>query len=173
MQKIKCADCGFLGVFDERTDEVKEATARARQSGEQATSAQTTHRAKVFCYRNAREMDWATINPEQVATLVNEPIDCVSYLAWSPGKSPKEHEEMTILEKVKAEFAKNREEDLREADRRHQENVNLTTKSLKIADKGVEVAASSAHRSLILAIFSVLCAVASAVAAWVAIAIME
>ena len=113
MPKVKCADCGFLAIRDEYTEDVKEATRRVRERGEAVTSAQNTHRAKVFCYEGVRRMLPLNMDAQQVAAMVNEEIECGEFRKWSEGKTPKEHEEMTILEQVKEENATARQEDIR------------------------------------------------------------
>jgi hypothetical protein len=39
----------------------------------------------------------------QAIAVMNEDIECPRFRKWIPGKTPKEHEEMSLLERLRAE----------------------------------------------------------------------
>lgn len=110
---VQCSKCGLLAVRDRQTDKPVEVTLYSRQEGLQKTI-KSECLAKVFCYKDKRQFDWSQANNGgPVVREINEHIECADYLPWQPGKTPQQHEEMSLLEQVRTETAQNRAEDLR------------------------------------------------------------
>ena len=134
----KCSECGLLAVRDEYNDLVCEATGFTRLKGSHQSSKGIATIAKVFCYanspsfptipnapqmRNVQAINW--VNP--IVQAIGEVRQCSQYQSWSPGKTPKEHEEMSFVEKVRSEY---RESEMRQsafAERHHQEMIDIKT----------------------------------------------
>ena len=113
---VKCSECGLLSVRDIDTNEVKEAV-KARVLGKQLNSQGVIKVAKVICTVDKRR--FSKPKTEQlVAEEVKEDYECDSFQKYIPGKSSKEHEEMSHVEKMRLLYLQHREEDKTEA-RRH------------------------------------------------------
>jgi hypothetical protein len=112
--KVRCVDCGFLAVRDEYNDDVCEAVHFTRNRSLHKSSSGNSVRATVFCYRNSSQFpkNAATGNETQIYDAIRLEIDCDEYRLWRPGKTPKEHEEMTMLEKMESMHSQWRIEDL-------------------------------------------------------------
>jgi hypothetical protein len=85
----------------------------------------TTGPAPVICYKDKRTFAFAgPITPVIVGAALQVELSCEDFVPYRPGKSPKEHEEMTVIEQVRAETRAFQEAADRTAERRHQENLN-------------------------------------------------
>ena len=185
----KCIDCGFLAIRDHYNDEVREATEHCRATGRHQSSRGNGTPAKFFCYASSpafpayakpgefRPPPSDRLTAEQMAAGHPPPskptpasilafgteVDCCEYCQWRPGKSPKEHEEMSFLQEVEARSSRWRDEELRWqkqveaiAETRHQENRRdlelQTAKTLRAMWWGIAAAIVAALVSGVLAI---------------------
>lgn len=123
---VKCSECGFLAVRDHYNEAVCETTLDCRTRGQHKSSNGNATAADFFCYRTSEsfrsfqpvsERDGiakATNNPRvERAQVLTVEIECDSFFRYRPGKSPKEHEEMTFLQEVDSRNATARAEDAR------------------------------------------------------------
>lgn len=127
---VRCKKCGLLAVRDYYNDAECHATELTREEGLHQSSRGNQTPAKVRCrvgsecFHKPKKLDAAS-----VVEAINELIECDSFRKWIDIKSPKEHEEMAFVERIKAEYAQAhaeevqrhrewREEDSRRHDRR-------------------------------------------------------
>src|SRR5947208_2455760 len=74
---VMCKDCGRLGVIDEYTDELREATKRARETGRHQSSQGNSTLAKITCHAGVREFNGAEKwKPEFVCKIINLEFEC-------------------------------------------------------------------------------------------------
>ncbi len=105
----KCKDCGLLAMREQETNLVLEAVDAVRQSGGYRNFGDFGPQ-HLFCYANHRNFpDLA----REVSDSLNLEIDCDDFRQYQPGKSPKEHEHMSIKEQALALANQYRREDLR------------------------------------------------------------
>ena len=114
-----------------------EAIEYVRANGIQLYGGQA-HFANVYCYANssAFPIEIGELNSNnsiashssKIPTLLRQEHDCVEFMQWQKGRSPKEHSEMELLKKVQAMHVQHRREDTERQDefedrieRRHQE----------------------------------------------------
>lgn len=134
---VKCIECGFLAVRDGHNSQlVCEATEKCRASGYHHNSNDTSSPAQFFCYLGRPEFPpvadsaptgSSVVSPRREMRLETDRVELLkteipcddAFCRWRHGKSPKEHEEMTFLQRVEAErqadssrMTKWREEDL-------------------------------------------------------------
>jgi hypothetical protein len=132
---VKCCNCGRLAVIDEYSKESREATEMVTTSGWHASSAGNATIARVNCHAGKRDFaDLRGAPAGAVLTEINAEIgDCSSFIKRIAGRSPKEHEDMSILDRVRAEQTqfqldireeerRTHEENRRDNERRHQES---------------------------------------------------
>lgn len=64
----------------------------------------------IICYKGQPDfaVDMETL---RALVVIDTERSCPYFETWIPGKTPKEHEEMTIVEQVKAEYAQQRQEE--------------------------------------------------------------
>lgn len=123
---VKCKDCGLLGVRKNYDGEVVEATESIRSEGKNGSLP-----VKFICCGASAffpEIEHASIHrirgagPERQEAVkanlkaIDTDIDCLAHQDWVPGKTPKEHEEMTntqILLDMKQQIINLKEETLR------------------------------------------------------------
>ncbi len=139
MLKVKCADCGFLTVRDEYNELPCEATPRTRSTGNHQSSNGKSVSAKLFCGKDnpafpqpEEILDRGMHNPISQShpnvQAIQTNIECGDFHRYRPGKTPKEHEEMTILEQVRAENQSARQEDLRRQEEWRKEDLQRQEK---------------------------------------------
>jgi hypothetical protein len=121
---VKCAECGFLSVVDHYTGDFCEADEKARTTGRYRNSQGKFAIANVRCYKGSPKFcpldedvwphgQYYDVDPEPLVTLLNEEKDCGElFRKREPGKSPKEHDEMSILEQVEIRNAQQRIDDI-------------------------------------------------------------
>ncbi len=104
MEMRKCRDCGLLSVRDMLTSEPRSADERARNDGVYASQGKKFV-AGFLCRANASNFSGDSSMKSSVAAVesINVSIDCGEFVEWYPAKTPREHEEMTIIERVRAE----------------------------------------------------------------------
>jgi hypothetical protein len=144
MPSVKCQDCGYIGARIKGREEPIEVVDRLRLHGQ--FSRDETH--EVICYANSPQfpIDHITSDAEFVATISRE-IACQKFITLIPGKSPKEHEGVTILEQVREENRKAQEcADLKVQDREKKEDArHWRAFSLSLAALIVSVAIGIAN----------------------------
>jgi hypothetical protein len=115
MAKVKCRECGYLAVYDEYSTGSCEADDRVRDHGLQVSSVNGRgSRARVFCYQNVREFTAAEIEGQAtVVAAINQEIDCDAFRKRERGKTAEKIQETAILEQVRDENRRAREEDQR------------------------------------------------------------
>ena len=105
---VKCKDCGLLGVRKNYDGEVVEATESIRSEGKHGSLPVKF----ICCVASAffPEIEHASkhrirgIGLERQEAVdanlkaIDTDIDCLAHQDWVPGKTPKEHEEMTTLQ---------------------------------------------------------------------------
>jgi len=112
---------------------------------------------------------------------INAEHDCPRFVTWLPGNTPKEHEDMTILEQVRAEQQQFREDESRRSEKQRQEDRHFQQQIEALYEKrhqelrddektGSEKMRTIAKWSVIGTAISAVAAVASAAAAWWVIA---
>jgi hypothetical protein len=134
----KCNECGFLAVRDEYTEEICESSEFTRSRGMHKSSSGSAVTANLFCYANSHAFPDVSGKADfKKAAAINEEVPCPQFMHWLKGRTPKEHDEMSILQKVEAATQSARaeeirrqhewhEEDKRLADARHRETVRTT-----------------------------------------------
>lgn len=123
----RCAECGLLAVTDEYDRSVvSEAVTETRKTGSQPNKDKPSSKARFFCYANsdAYEVTEGKAKETVLVVLSNERA-CDSFRKYHPGKSPKEHEEMTLMEQMREESAETLAEHLAITERHHQEAMEL------------------------------------------------
>lgn len=70
--------------------------------------------------------------------------ECPKFVQWHPGKNPKEHEDMTILEQVQSEQERFRTDEIRRREKWHEEDSAgaRTTRIIAIFSAAGTIAAS-------------------------------
>jgi hypothetical protein len=152
VKDVKCVECGFLAIRDEYDNSTCEAPPESRQRGIHKSSHGNITPAKFFCYKNCPVFD-APVMPSgrdrnmhsprtenETLKSINNEIDCDLFFTWRPGKSPKEHEEMMLLQEVERRTDQWRQDDLRWqkqqealAETRHQELKNVYSRQLRVS----------------------------------------
>jgi hypothetical protein len=100
---VQCKNCGFLAVRDEYDETVHECTSFTLERAMHKSSKGNSTAAKIFCWKDARQFDandLATYGAIHDAMRVE--IDCRDFMKRLPGRSPKEYEEMSIVERVQS-----------------------------------------------------------------------
>ena len=115
-EKRQCCKCGFLAVRNVEDSHVYSADERLRANGvlpmrdfpgsrEPHLGASLIRRSDtVLCYLGRVEM---TCPPQtnNCIDAIRLNHECPRFVPWLPGKTPKEHEDMSILEQVRTEQA--------------------------------------------------------------------
>lgn len=119
---IRCKDCGFLSIRDARDSLVYPADERIRENavtrnhtfsdGEIFGGASLTILSdRMICYVGYPALADDMHELRHAKTVIHKERECPHFIQWVPGKTPKEHEEMTILERVQAEYSQQRQEE--------------------------------------------------------------
>jgi hypothetical protein len=123
MPDVKCVECGYIEVRDRDSYEVHEVPEFTRATGQYKGRSGNLTNARLLCAKASP----AFLPVEMPAIIhsgtphgkdhpnvkmLNECRDCGSFMKWIPGKSPKEHEAMSLLERVESLNAKARQEDI-------------------------------------------------------------
>ena len=117
----KCSECGLMAVRDSFNGSVCEVQNFTRVSGKHANARGVTTDAELFCYSDSTAFirpanigpNGAVIpfEPEKLLPIINAENPCEIFRRYSPGKSPKEHEEMSMLALANQEITRLRERD--------------------------------------------------------------
>lgn len=141
---VKCIECGLLAVKDEYTKKSCEADKETRETGLHSSSEGNLTPAKWTCYGNSPKFkdpeSWrygqlTKEGDEENDTLAafKENVDCDKFLAYHPGKSPQEHEDMSFQEKMQIQQI----EFERRIERRHHSNLILHGLTILVAAAGL------------------------------------
>lgn len=121
---VKCRDCGLLSIRDRSTGEARPADEEARDEAHYMSQG-TRYAAQFLCHANAENFpyDSSDHSTKNAVDSINLSIECRDFTTWHPTKTAREHEEMTLLQKVEEKHRTQREEDVRAADQRHRETL--------------------------------------------------
>jgi hypothetical protein len=115
MPLVKCRDCGYLASRIKADNSPVEAVSRVRDAGQ--FSLQESR--EVLCYRGFSGFPVnGTLTDRPLAVALEKEIACPEFTVWLKGKTPKEHEDMSILEKVRQEYRQSQEDAERKADQK-------------------------------------------------------
>lgn len=151
---VKCVDCGFLGLRHRMTHELVEAPENYRREGyipkdkhQPAYDEAPVCAARAFDFSHLRE------DRRQAHDQARSERDCIEYIPWMPGRSPKDHAEMRLLQDVEHRNRIAREEDRAFNAKAHEETVSVTRKSNRIAILALVVAFAAAAASWYVVLF--------------------
>ncbi len=117
---VQCKNCGYIGVRARFTGLTYEADERVRDQGVQFVATEAPCPARIFCYANERGFAAAPVDGQKmVIEALGLEIDCRSFTKWQRGKTPKEHAEMALLDRVQQINRDDKREAERVADKRH------------------------------------------------------
>ncbi len=106
MQKVKCVECGLLSEqWIDGTVREADHLSRKRGIGLNPPFAQG-QRSGLFCHKGVAKFPAQELTQEQAAIAIATEIECTEWCHWIPGKTAMQHEEMGIVEKVRAEATK-------------------------------------------------------------------
>lgn len=113
--KCKCIDCGRLGLREQKGErQLREAEKTWRDTGD-FSAVPMLHSA----YRTAPECGLNMLKfshvPEEIREQINQDRECPEYIKWRPGRTPREHDEMKLLEETEKINKRYRDEDREEA----------------------------------------------------------
>jgi hypothetical protein len=145
MDNVRCRACGLLAVRDEHGSGAHEAIKYTRAEATVRRLDGKIISAEFFCrasspafprlpYSGSDRTSFPKPEERQAMAALSQDRTCDSFRVWSPGKTPEEHENMGIVEQVRAESLAFREETERTAERRHQEQLDWN----KQVEKNVE-----------------------------------
>jgi hypothetical protein len=111
MPLVKCGECGFVTLRDELGTGALEIDTATRTTGRRASSAGPLINADPFCYKSSAAFVGCNLprlthsgtpkgSDHPVVAMLNQGRECDYFRLWLPGKSPKEHEEVTIIEQL-------------------------------------------------------------------------
>lgn len=111
-----CSTCGFLAMRDGR--ETVEVLRNSRTKGVRIPPNRPIPvPASFYCYAGSNCLESPTgdgVTAKDALRSIEREHDCADWILWRAGKTPKEHEEMSLLEQVRAEQAAWREEERQE-----------------------------------------------------------
>ena len=117
---VKCAGCGFLGIWDLTRREWLDADEHFRAHGddEMGRLHPQLYAAKCFVMEFPLREEWAAEpgaanDTAAVVTVLHRERSCAEWTRWHPGFSPKEHREM-LDRRDERDWRARREEDDRE-----------------------------------------------------------
>jgi len=143
---VKCKDCGWLGVRQKASRILVDADDAYRNEGTiprlKAGSSlpEPVIESLPICYAGRRkfydEMQTPTPNEAIVKAALAKPYPCDSITPWQSGLSPKELEQMKMLEEQRAALAREADRqriwqagESKKADDRHTENLKAVVKA--------------------------------------------
>lgn len=132
----KCKDCGFLGSYSPPGDTPESATQKDRTEAWHDGKRGGCETSRFYCYWDCPEFPRIKTNVKvEILPLIDQEVSCGKWRKWWPGKSPKEHHDMTILEQVRAEQSEFqvREESRRQQWREEDRADGRTTRRISIA----------------------------------------
>ena len=155
---VKCKTCGFLARRD-RDGDTREVEKKARETGQLPNSVLNgIWISEPFCYTTSNEFHQILqfANPQAVLAEFNREHSCPKWIAWRPGRSPKEHEEMIALEEIRTQqrISEEKAERLRQEDLARAAQVRED--DLKAAKKHRRTQMVVAYLALIVAAMSAL-----------------
>lgn len=140
MEKVRCADCGFLAVRDKETRQLVETEIEMRQTWvipkrPNEPVALPVYERDPLCFAQAadigaeihkipgRDTAWTRV----ILSIIVQPRECAAFTKWRHGFTPREHQEMLIQDDLRKQSEEQRQRDLkfqqeqRKADRDWQE----------------------------------------------------
>ncbi|WP_442482567.1 hypothetical protein [Aeoliella sp. SH292] len=114
-----------MGVFDEYDNQVYEANDLVRGQGRHQSSLGINTVAKLMCWKKSEAFPLSTQDSppgtraemqslaEFTETVLSSECECSQFAKWLPGRTPKEHEEMSFVEMIDARTRQWRDEDIR------------------------------------------------------------
>lgn len=194
-----CATCGFLANRNKNTGIFEIATSDQRERGHFKTD--TNDGGVARCSKNIGDLPQESLaaikrltngvhadnaNSGAIKEVIQrERLECGEWIQFNPLMSPKEHEDMNLVEKIQSRAQQWRDEDLRwrreveqSLERRHIEAATRAEAAVAAASVKASVQAESHARSVkqsqrvtwVIAGLAVIASIASASAAWVTIA---
>lgn len=105
--KVNCGDCGYLGHQADCVEGLLEITVQCRETGHLQVPNSGRQVANLVCSQSLQKFpNEPSKSGPVVLGLMNEERYCKSFFRRCPGKNPKEHEEMSLLEKMEAREAR-------------------------------------------------------------------
>lgn len=177
--KVTCLDCGYLAVRDEYTESTCEAIKATRTTGWHQSSMGNSTPADLFCYKTSPAFPITdgtgqdcSLDDLHVLQLRTE-IECATWIAYYPGKSPKEHEEMSVVEQMRCEQLAFQQQERRRADEWRAEDIRLRQQFEALYETRHQENRGDLERhhqrTVAIAIFSAVAAAAAAIVALVAL----
>ena len=118
MEKVKCSDCGYLGLWNRDRGVVDEAPADFRGNGQLPTNfvGHKMHLPSPLCFARTMDLSRKTKgkNAVEIGAIINSPVECDKFEQWQHGFGPKETSEMIHHERMAREEREWRENRLRE-----------------------------------------------------------
>lgn len=134
---VKCAECGLLTFRDTSTGKARDADERARSSGSYLREKDTlgVDNAKFLCYSGCSSFSGCSESnkPADVVASIKVEIECDSFRKWIPAKTAKEHEEMSIVERVERLNDQRRQEDIARQERWNAETEKSIGRRFRIS----------------------------------------
>jgi hypothetical protein len=117
----RCAECGYLAI--QRSDgTVVRASRLVRGTGRTDEPNAPFTTAQFICQKQNREFRFG-VPPEEILAEINSEYPCEVFTDWHEAKTPKEHEEMSLLEIVREENRIARADDLERMKQWRKEDV--------------------------------------------------
>lgn len=119
---MKCKDCGYLSVRSALDSLVYPASEDARKYGMTRCHYDNSLEGfgggplivgsdKLICYVGHPAFSEDMESLKIAEKVISKERTCPRFVHWIHGKTPKEHEDMTIVEQVKAEYSQQRQEE--------------------------------------------------------------
>lgn len=105
---VRCADCGYLAAKDEISKKLIELDPGVRKTGQYRDSIGNERQAVVFCYAGKRQFTDDELGAcVRMVAAIDEGRECdAGFTPYRRGRDAKEHEEMTVIEAVRAQSAR-------------------------------------------------------------------
>mgnify|MGYP002625960748 FL=1 len=168
MESVKCKECGYLSVRSADDSSVMSASESVRNDGKTRIRQTRMHSESIgapihvntqdtlICFLGQPEFETDLKELDSPLETIAKARSCLEYRPWIPGKTPQEHEEMSLLEQVRVETAEFRrqEEERRqqwrdEDNQKHTEQLVEQKKSNRIAIAAAVIAAVAALLALV------------------------
>ncbi len=119
LDKVKCVDCGYLQLRNRNSDERVGASPEYRNAGAMPRSGNyDVYDSAPLCWKGV-DLSSETEGTDRTEghAVAAKLRPCNLFTPWQPSLSPKEHHDMTIVEKVEALHARHRKEDINRQER--------------------------------------------------------
>lgn len=132
----KCADCGFLGLYNGTTNALDSAYSNFRNAGHRPNSGE--HHFPPICIMASNHFpDFLDGSPQAACERLHNDNGCLQQITWIPGLSPSEHYEMFQANQLLQTQQAFQAEQARISEQRHSE-------AMQIALRGAWISAGSA-----------------------------